>query len=294
MTRVLVLGASGMLGHKLCHVLPEHGLEVLTTVRGRSDRLARFGHFFRHCFLVEGVDALDGERVEQVVRELRPAWIVNGVGIVKQLPEAEDRYLSVAVNSLLPHRLARVAAECGAHVVHFGTDCVFDGTRGLYRETDPSDAKDLYGRSKYLGETDEREPAALTLRSSIVGQEIGAPKTGLIEWFLAQAGKSVKGFARAVYTGLTTREMARLVARLIVEQRRLVGTRQVASAPITKHDLLGLVRDAYGLPVEIVRDETFVCDRSLVMDRFRTEVGYAPPDWPTMIREMAAERHLYA
>ncbi len=290
---VLILGVSGMLGHKLAQVLPTHGLDVVGTVRGSVDRIDLSAPFFKRCTVVGGVDVLDGDRLEELVARVRPEWIVNCVGIVKQLPEAQDRYLSVAVNSLLPHRLARVAEQVGARMVHFSTDCVFDGRTGGYRDDAPSDAYDIYGKSKYLGETDESQTAALTLRSSIIGPELFAPRTGLLEWFATQDGGSVTGFTNAIFTGLPTPEMAGLVARLVTSSCSLAGTWNVAAEPINKYELLRLIRDSYGFDVSVHPDGEFRCDRSLSMDRFAAATGYRPPDWPTMISAMADERRLY-
>lgn len=282
-----------MLGHKLSSVLADRGMEVTATIRGDITRVGSRLGFFENCALIGRVDVLDGDLVENVVGEVRPDWILNCVGIVKQLPQAQDRYHSVAVNSLLPHRLARIASKYGARVLHFSTDCVFDGRGGGYTEEDGSNAQDLYGKSKFLGETDSSETAALTLRSSIIGHEIAAPKTGLVEWFLSHPGPTVTGYGKGIFSGITTMEMADLVSKMILDRCVLVGTWHVAGPPISKYDLLVLIRDAYGRPTEIVRDEEFVCDRSLSMSRFSKKTGYTAPDWPTMVRRMASERHLY-
>jgi dTDP-4-dehydrorhamnose reductase len=293
MTRVLVLGATGMLGHKLCQELSAAGMEVAATVRAAEPGPLRELPFFRQCSLVGGVDALREGTIELALESTRPDWVVNCIGIVKQRPEAHDRYRSVGINAWLPHRLAALAAGRGARLIHFSTDCVFSGSKGAYTEDDPSDAHDLYGRSKYLGETDSAETAALTLRSSIIGHEIAAPHTGLLEWFLRQPAEAVDGFVNAIYSGLTTLEMAGLVARLVAGNCQLAGTWHVASEPISKFDLLGLVKEAYGLRTTIRRNESFACDRSLCGNRFAAATGYRAPPWPALIEAMAEEASSY-
>jgi dTDP-4-dehydrorhamnose reductase len=161
---------------------------------------------------------------------------------------------------------------------------VFSGRTGQYTEDDPSDALDLYGRSKFLGET--AGEGALTIRSSIIGHELDTT-TGLLEWFLSQRGQRVQGFRRAIYSGVTTPEMARIIRMALTEHPHLSGTLQVSSEPINKYDLLMLVRQAYGMEVEIVPDDTVRIDRSLDSTRFRRLTGYVPPSWPQMIHEMA-------
>ena len=162
---------------------------------------------------------------------------------------------------------------------------MFSGKRGGYTEADISDAEDLYGRTKYLGEV-SAVPNALTIRTSIIGRELGTTYS-LIDWFLAQKGGSIRGYRRAIYTGFTTLEMARIVERILTQHRELSGLWQVASAPINKYELLLLVRDKFGLAVHIEPDDNFVCDRSLLATRFNAATSYSPPDWSAMIGEMA-------
>lgn len=286
--RILILGATGMLGHKLCQLLPRDGFDVVGSVRRADDPTAKWPEIFGRCRIVTDLDVLDDRRLDAVVREADPTVIVNCVGIVKQLREAHDAYLSVGLNAFLPHRMAKLCAEQRRRLIHISTDCVFAGTRGGYRETDESDARDLYGRSKILGETTADETAAVTLRTSIIGREIGSSKHGLLDWFFAEArtGRSVRGFAKAIYTGFTTIELARVIALVARHRPPIHGLYQVASSPISKLDLLELVRREFSLPIEIARDDAFACDRSLVMDRFTIETGYVAPTWERMIREL--------
>ncbi|MEZ5333255.1 MAG: sugar nucleotide-binding protein [Thermoanaerobaculia bacterium] len=215
-----------------------------------------------------------------------PDVVVNCVGIVKQRPAARDAYLTVAINAYLPHLLAVRCAERGCRLLHISTDCVFSGARGGYVEGDPSDAQDLYGKSKHLGETAPDETGSLTLRTSIVGRELQRPHHGLLEWFLASRGQTVRGFTRVLFTGLTTLELSRVVQRIIDHHPTLCGLFHVAGPPISKHDLLGRLRGAWDMDVEIRSDDGPVCDRSLVMGPFTAETGYTAPTWDAMIERL--------
>jgi dTDP-4-dehydrorhamnose reductase len=294
MSRVLVIGGSGMLGHKLCQLLPELDLQVTATVRRSAGFTAQFPAVFGRTQVLAEVDVLDEERLAQVIGEAQPNSVVNCAGIVKQLAAAHDPLLSVGVNAYLPHKLASLCASRGCRLIHISSDCVFAGTRGMYRETDPSDALDLYGKSKYLGETTPAETGAVTLRTSIIGRELELPGHGLLEWFLAQQGQQVRGFARAIFSGLTTQELARVIGRIIIERPQRAGVYHVASQPISKFDLLSMVRQAYDLSIEIERDEREICDRSLRMDRFHEAVGYTAPSWSEMIADMRRDATPYA
>jgi dTDP-4-dehydrorhamnose reductase len=273
-----------MLGHQLlARWSGRH--EVTVTLRQPLDAYAAYG-LFSAGNAVGQVDAADPASIEAVIARLRPQAVVNCIGIVKQRAEAKAAIPSIEINALLPHRLLAMCRRHGARLVHLSTDCVFSGRTGDYRETDIPDPIDLYGRSKLLGEVDE--VPGLTLRTSIIGLELGR-RSGLIEWYLAQRGM-IRGFQRAIYTGLTTREMARLIERLLVDHPELHGVWQVASTPITKYDLLvSLSRRLGRTDVEIVADEAFACDRSLRSDAFTERIGYRAPAWDDMLEELASD-----
>lgn len=282
--KIFILGGSGMLGHRLyLELSPYH--EVSVTLRRDAALFSKYGLFERGRVL-EGVDVTDFTIVERSIRAAAPDVVINCVGIIKQLKESKNPIPSLMINSLLPHRLARLCGDIGARLFHFSTDCVFAGRKGQYTEMDVADAEDLYGRTKFLGEITD-SPNALTLRSSIIGRELGTSHS-LVDWFLSQGGRKVRGFRRAIYTGISTWEMARLVRMLLTHQPSLFGLWQVASKPITKYDLLLLLRDGFGVPVEVEPYDDFVCDRSLVGNKFAAATGYCAPDWPAMISEMAA------
>ena len=288
----MILGAGGMLGHKVCQALA--GDERIGLVRQPAAAYDEHDAVFAGVRLIGGVDAMRAPALEEMLGELAPDVIVNCVGVVKQLPAAADPYLAVGINSLLPHRLARWCGDAGARLVHVSTDCVFDGARGGYRESDPPDAADLYGRSKALGETTPRQTAAVTLRTSFVGRELGRPTHGLLEWLLGQDGRAVDGFAGVVYSGLTSLELAGVIRRVVRRHQALAGVYQVGGPAITKYDLLRLMVEVYGLEIEVRRASEPVIDRSLVSDRLRDATGYRAPGWREMIRDMYDDPTPYA
>jgi dTDP-4-dehydrorhamnose reductase len=282
--RVLILGAGGMLGHKLAQELRTE-FEVWGTLRGPRDAYARYG-LLDDGRILPGIDVSNLDTVAGAMAHTRPDAVINCIGIIKQLPAAQDPVSSLTINSLLPHQLHRLCRSHGARLLHFSTDCVFNGRKGMYRDTDPSDALDLYGRTKFLGET--AGAGALTIRSSMIGRELSTA-SGLVEWFLSQRGGRVGGYTRAIYSGFTTRAMARIVRSVLVDYPQLEGVWQVSSDPIAKYDLLLMMRHAYGLDVDVVPDDQVCVDRSLDSSRFRALTSFVPPSWPTMIRDMATD-----
>ncbi|HEX5073277.1 MAG TPA: SDR family oxidoreductase [Gemmatimonadaceae bacterium] len=282
--RALVLGGAGMLGHRLWHELDKH-MDAFATVRGSPDDYASLG-WFDLPHVIGGVDVHSDADLERAMSEARPDVVVNAVGIVKQRRDAESATTTIAVNALLPHRLADRCAAVGARLIHISTDCVFAGTKGTYTEQDVPDANDLYGRSKLMGEVDR--DGCLTIRTSMVGREIRTSR-GLFEWFFAHRGQVVPGFTRARFSGLTTTELSRVIADIIQRHPELRGVWHVAGDPTTKFDLLSIVNDAFGLGSTLRADESFVCDRTLDASRFMNATGYRPPSWPAMVAELAAD-----
>jgi dTDP-4-dehydrorhamnose reductase len=235
-----------------------------------------------HPNVITGVDVENFDSLTRLLASVHPDVVINCIGLVKQLAVADDPLAAIPINSLLSHRLARLCEMAGARLVHMSTDCVFSGAKGMYTEVDASDAKDLYGRSKYLGEVDY--PHAITLRTSIIGHELDGARS-LVGWFLAQEG-SVKGFNRAIFSGLPTVEIARIIRDYVIPYPELHGLHHVSAEPINKYDLLRLVAQVYGKTIEIIPDDNFTIDRSLDSTQFRELTGYTPPTWVELVRTM--------
>lgn len=281
--RILILGGDGMLGHQLLRQFV--GVQqVRVTLRLGPEGYERYGLFDQDRAYYE-IDARQTNALVQVLESFRPEAVVNAIGIVKQRSDAKEVIPSLEINSLLPHRLAQACRSIGSRLIHLSTDCVFTGRKGLYCEADTPDADDLYGRTKLLGEV--VEPHCLTLRTSMIGPELSR-KSGLLEWFLAQEGKTVKGFVKAIFSGFPTVELARIIELVLLKGPGLHGLYHVASDPISKYDLLTLIRDRLHLPIAIEPDSTFECDRSLDASRFHKDTGYSPPPWDVMIDHMAS------
>ena len=282
--KILVLGASGMLGHKLLQQLST-GHEVWGTVRDAAESAPDIpGVSCNRLFA--GVEAQDLGSISAAMETTAPDAVLNCIGIVKQINAAKDAIVSIGINSLLPHQLAAMCAEKKTRLIHFSTDCVFSGRAGPYRESDNPDPVDLYGRSKLLGEVDR--PGCLTIRTSIVGRELRRG-TGLLDWFFAQRGGRVRGYRHALYTGLTTVAMADVVRLVLESHPDLSGIWQVSADAIDKLSLLELVNRVYGLGVQIKPDDSFHCDRRLDSSRFREATGWLPPTWQSMIETMHAD-----
>lgn len=280
-TRVLVLGATGMLGNAMMRLFAKSaGFDAFGSARSiRAFQLLPDDLADR---VVCGVDVENMDSLVSLFTKTRPDVVINCIGLVKQLAVADDPLVAIPINGLLPHRLARLCGVACARLVHMSTDCIFSGASGMYTEADISDAKDLYGRSKFLGEVDY--PHAITLRTSIIGHELDGARS-LIGWFLAQ-DCSVKGYKRAIFSGLPTVEVARAIRDHVIPHPELHGVYHVSAEPINKFDLLKLVAQTYGKTIDISADDQLVMDRSLDSTRFRQATGFVPKPWPVLIRSM--------
>jgi dTDP-4-dehydrorhamnose reductase len=286
--RALILGGSGMLGHKLWSVLSRtcdtHAtFRMIPAMVHRIDSLDLLN---AHA----GVAVEDFDSVKKVIKNLSPNVVVNCIGLVKQSVAAKDPIQAITVNGLFPHKVATLCREIGSRLIQISTDCVFSGRRGNYSEMDLPDPPDLYGRSKLLGEL--TDPTFLSVRTSIIGRELSGT-TGLIEWFLSQKDKTVRGFKRAIFSGLTTTALSNILDRIISERKILSGVWHIASNPISKFELLQRIACAGNLQIEIEPDEEFICDRSLNGRAFAAETGINTPDWDEMITGLASEIQQY-
>ncbi|CAM5200123.1 hypothetical protein CDEN61S_01020 [Castellaniella denitrificans] len=278
--RVLVLGANGMLGNAMLRVMSEQdGWTAYGTVRSPNISLQKLAP---RATLIQGVRADQSDSLMAAFIQSRPQVVINCIGLVKQLASAEDPLEAIPINSVLPHRLAKLCELVQARLIHISTDCVFSGRKGNYCESDFADAQDLYGRSKLIGEVGYRH--AITLRTSIIGHELEGSH-GLIDWFLSQQD-CVKGYTEAIFSGLPTCELAKVIRDFVIPDPGLWGLYHVAAAPISKYDLLHIVDREYGKNLQIEPDNKVRIDRSLDASRFREASGYVAPAWPDLIAQM--------
>lgn len=287
--KLLVLGAAGMLGHQLCRTLNDR-FEMWGTFRGDPKEFETFG-FLPKERAIGYVDAQDIQTLQRTLEKVKPDAVINGIGIVKQRDEAKQAVPSIYINALFPHQLADLCAESGIRVLQISTDCVFSGMRGNYTEIDLPDPGDLYGRTKLLGEL--HRPGTLTLRTSIIGWQLHT-HSSLLGWFVSQRGRHIKGYRRAIYSGFSTSVLSNLIGDILETRKDLTGLYHVASAPISKFELLMRLREATGwTDITLDPDENFFCDRSLVGTRFSAATGWMSPSWDDMIAGLAAEWPLY-
>ena len=277
-----MLGASGMLGNAVVRILAQNkNFKVFGSLRSALPMLQVKAPSVQ---ILQGIYVDQHDSLLKAFAESRPDVVINCVGLVKQLTHADDPLEAIPMNSVLPHRLARMCELVNARLIHISTDCVFSGRRGGYSESDEPDPQDLYGRSKLLGEVSKSN--AITLRTSIIGHQLNSAH-GLVGWFLAQEG-TVRGYQRAIFSGLPACELAKVISDVVIPRADLHGIYHLASEPISKFELLNLVKQVYGKDIEIVSDDYLILNRSLNGDRFREATNYVAPPWVKLIEQMKA------
>ncbi|GGK24076.1 dTDP-4-dehydrorhamnose reductase family protein [Aliivibrio fischeri] len=281
--KVIVIGATGMLGYSIFSNLSDSTeLDVFGTVRSVHGLEKYFPSMDK---LIYGVDIKKFETLETVLEKMRFDVVINCIGLIKQHDVAKQHVEAIEINALLPHKIAQLCDRVGARLIHFSTDCVFDGKAGNYLETDLPTATDLYGKSKCLGEVDYGQH--ITLRTSIIGHELKS-SVSLIDWFLNQKG-FVRGFSKAVFSGLPTAYVAKVLEDYVLPNPSLSGLYQLSVDPIDKFSLISKVADVYNKQIEIERFEDFVIDRSLNSIKFREKTGFVPPSWDELVAFMHSD-----
>ena len=277
--KVLIIGVTGMLGYSLFKNMSSK-VDVYGTVRNIKGK----EHYFNDLEdrLIQNVEASDLATLEAAIKSVNPDVVINCIGLIKQHSVSKEHISAIEINSLLPHQIAKLCTDYNCKLIHFSTDCIFDGKKGLYEEADLPDARDLYGKSKCLGEVDY--DGHLTLRTSIIGHELNS-SVSLIDWFLSQV-LPTKGFSKAVFSGLPTCVIARMLVEKILPAHHLTGLFQLSAEPINKFELLKIVSNIYGKDIEIIESVELEIDRSLNSNKLRTVLNLEIPSWGDLISEM--------
>lgn len=277
--KIIILGATGLLGNAVFRVLSEYeNLRVFGSVRTNADRKFFSSILSKHLILVR--DLTDYNELKRLLEFVQPHIVVNCVATSRQVNVDFD--ILTAIYSTLPQQLAHLCQKSGIRLIHISSDGVFSGSRGSYREEDFADANDAYGVVKLSGEV--YGSGSITLRTSIIGPEL-AGRAGILEWFLSQ-NDHCRGYTRAIFTGLPTVVLARLIRDIIIPRNDLSGIFHVASAPISKFNLLEMIAKRYDKTIKLIPDDSVIIDRSLLAAKFFAATGYLAPSWPEMIDTM--------
>ena len=282
-TKILILGATGMLGSQVCKYFYNKKKYATICVARSRKKFTLLNSTGKKKIKATFLDLQSLKKTKKMILKLQPDYLINCVGMVKQIMNKQNKKETFFLNTKLPKVLNDLAKSENFKFIHFSTDCVFSGKRGHYRENDVSDCKDYYGKTKYLGENDSIN--TINLRTSIIGHELNT-KIGLLEWFLLSK-KKVFGFKNAIFSGLTTLEIAKILEKHIINKNVIkFGTFHISSKPINKYNLLKMISKIYKKDILIVPNYNIKCNRALNSSKFKKITGYNRKNWKEMLIEL--------
>ena len=281
--RILILGGNGMIGHKMYQSISKIYIDTWVTLRNNLSTY-NFSQFYNSEKVVDSINLANFENLIYILNKINPDIIINASGITIRRGIESLKSNSIILNSALPHFLNEWVTSNNKRLIHFSTDCVFTGSKGNYLDNDKKDAFDLYGITKSMGEVIDSQ-YAITLRSSMIGSEL-ENKTELFEWFLKQKNKTIKGFNKVIYSGITTTKMAEIVVKLIDQYPKLSGVYNISSKPISKFELLKSWNNIFDINANIEVDNSYTSNKNLVSDYFYKTISMEQPDWVELSNQL--------
>ena len=280
--KVLVLGSAGLIGHQVYNYLKD------------SDNYELYNISCRNKIQDDTIllNARDEQAFIDKITNVSPQYIVNCIGILINGSDADPEN-AIFLNSYMPHRLAKLADTIDAKLIHISTDCVFSGDKKEpYTETDEKDGRGVYAKTKGLGEVINDKH--LTLRTSVVGPELKNDGEELFHWFMNQSN-SISGFTKAIWSGVTTVELAKAVKWSI--DNNITGLYHVTNnLSISKYGLLQLFQKYTKKDINIEPFDGKNVDKNFIDTRLL--MNYEIPSYDQMISNMvdliANNRELYS
>tara|TARA_Y100000591_G_C21829705_1_gene698859 strand:- start:98 stop:958 length:861 start_codon:yes stop_codon:yes gene_type:complete len=279
MIKILILGSTGMMGSTISKILKnDERFEILCSYK--SSKKIKIIKLNAKQKIKLNVNNLN--EIKRIINKFEPDYLINCVGLIKQLFNKKNIKKARYLNSILPKKLSKFADKKKFKIIHLSTDCVFSGKRGNYKELDKPDATDFYGISKFKGEV--RSKNVLNIRTSIIGHEVNTSYS-LLNWFLKQ--KIVNGFKKAFFSGLTTLELSKIIINEVILKNKISnGLFHVSGPKISKLNLLKIIKKIYKKNTTINIDYSFKIDRSLNSSKFRKKINLRTKSWPKMIKEL--------
>lgn len=275
--KIIVLGANGLLGNNLLIYFLNKKYNVKGVIKNKNRALLdKKNYFFSGSLLDKKKTALN---LNKIFKKFQPNLIINCVGITKK---NKDTKLFKRINSELPKIIEKVKKK-NSHLIHFSTDCIFDGNNGDYNENSIACPTDIYGKSKKEGEINISR--STTIRCSMVGHS-SLKNNGLMEWFFSQK-KKIKGFSNSYFTGPTCLEIAKIIDNYFIKAKILQKEKiiNIGSNRISKYDLLKIISKIYVKKIVINKTSKPKIDRSLNISRFKKITNYKVKSWKKLLEE---------
>lgn len=281
--KLIILGSNGLLGNTITkYFLLKKEYKLLGFVRSYN-YIKNFNNNYHKNFQVIN-NILDLIQLENKIKKFNPDVIINCLGLTNKLKNRKIDFIQkyILINALFPHQLYQICSKYNIRLIQLSSDCVFSGKKGFYNELDNPDPIDIYGQSKLLGELKYHN--CLTIRKSVIGHELFS-KNGLLEWFINQ-NEYVEGYRKAIFSGLTSLELAKIIHNFILPNDDLEGIMHISGKSISKYDLLKEIAGEYNKRIKIIPNDKIKIDRSLDASNFNELTGYRPKSWSELIKSM--------
>jgi len=268
--KILILGSNGMAGHIVTSYFKKKGYDVSTLARDNAD----------FCVDIENKDQLDKffNSIDSTCD-----FVINCIGLL--VGDAnKDPAKAAYINSYFPHYLEQKYSVTTTKVVHLSTDCVFDGAKGNYVESDTHTEMNYYGKSKSLGEINNAKD--VTFRMSIIGPELKSNGTGLLKWILTNPDSELNGWENAWWNGMTTLQLAKCL-EIYIENPAITGIYNLVNndVKINKYELLCKVNEVYNLNKTVNKTNGPKTVNKVLVDT-RQLLDFKIPDYTTQLKEL--------
>ena len=281
--KILILGLSGMLGHKLFSYLQKQNTYELyaTTTTNFEIEHPNFKIVNKKNIFFSKTQNIDF--FKKKITDIKPDLVINCIAILKESFFYLNPLKFIEINTVLPLQISELSKIFGFRFIHFSTDILYADTNKLSCENDKITLEGPYAASKFLGEVKNNN--SLTIRTSIIGHQLNN-KNSLVEWFLSYRGETVNGYSNVIYSGLPTTEISKIIHEKIIPNVNLKGIINISSNPISKFELLKKIKKYYNKKVKINIDNSAISNRSLDSNLFSNKTGYLAPDWDVLVKEM--------
>jgi dTDP-4-dehydrorhamnose reductase len=269
--KILIVGSNGMAGHVVAKYMHQQGHSITTVARTNADHL---------------LDIEDTKFTKQFFEERKHEYdaVINCIGLlVKDSIDRPDK--AAIINSWFPHCLEQVFKDTPTKIIHLSTDCVFDGKKGDYVESDVHTEMNAYGSSKSLGEINNTKD--ITFRMSIIGPEIKNNGTGLLNWIITNADNELQGWENAWWNGITTLQLAKCINQYLTASIKVSGVYHLVNNDnkINKYELLCKINSVYNLNKTIIKTTGPKPVNKILIDS-KKEIDFNIPDYDTQLVEL--------
>jgi dTDP-4-dehydrorhamnose reductase len=248
--RILITGANGLLGLKLAAMALSRGYEVFSSYTLIPPPIGK----------PVSMDITSEPSVRRAFEQARPDAVFHCAAMTDVDKCEEDPEAAIMVNSEGTRTISRKAALHNSYIAYVSTDAVFDGAKGNYRESDPTNPVNVYGRSKLLGEEAVKSSGAdfLIARPSVIyGANPASGKVNFALW-LVESLRALKPVTLLTDLYVSPTLNTSLAGMLLESlEKSLTGTYHMAGATrVSRYEFGTALASVFALDRSLIRAGT--------------------------------------